>query len=331
MLHRALAAAACLLAAVSVSSASKAERLSYELDYSADAGCPDKSELVRQVARRARDAELVETGGQWRFVVRLSRSGAQAEGTVVSRTTEPPRRVSGASCAAVAEAVALIVAVTLDPSLILDLNPPTLPAEPSPPQSTLPPRTAEPAPLASEPPRTSSSVEFALGAGGWIIAGPAPSSLLGVSVFGELASGAVGRPRLRLALSHATTGSIDVGSGAAHFELSSARLEGCPAGFGRGSFELVGCLDLEAGRVAAEGLSRGAVRQTQESSRLWFELGLMGRLAWSPVSPLQIELSSGVGFPFTRRAYIFENPREIVHEPPLIAARVGLGLAARLP
>jgi hypothetical protein len=331
MLHRAFAAAACVFAAVSLSSgASKAEPLSYELDYSADAGCPDKSELVRQVSSRARDAELVETGGQWRFVVSLSRSGAQAEGAVVSRPTEPPRRVSGTSCAAVAEAVALIVAVTLDPSLVLDLSPPALPAEPPPPQSALP-RPAEPAPPSSEPPLIPSSVAFALGAGGWIIAGPAPSSLFGASVFGELASGAVGRPRLRLALSHATTGNIDVGSGAAHFELSSARLEGCPGGFGRGSFELVGCLDLEAGRVAAEGLSRGAVRQTQESSRLWFELGLMGRLAWSPVSPLQIELSSGVGFPFTRRAYIFENPRETIHEPPLIAARVGLGLAARLP
>jgi hypothetical protein len=318
-------------ALLAVAGAAGAQPVTYELEYSAEPGCPAQSELVREVASRTRNAEHVASGGERRFVVRLSRSGAQAEGELVLGALEAPRRVSGTTCEAVVEAMALIVAVVLDPALILDLNPPAPEPAPAP---VWPPSapTESSTPLAMFPTGAEplSAAVLLLGGGGWIVSGPAPRALFGASVFGQIAAGS-GGPALRAVLSHATTGTVEVGSGAALFELSSIRLEGCLGGLGRGGFELAGCLDLEGGRIRAEGLSRGDVRDTQVSNRLWLEAGLVTRLSWSPADPLRIELSGGAGVPLSRRAYTFENPKEIIHEPPLVVARLGLGLGGQLP
>ena len=81
-------------------------------------GCTEQQHLIEQVTARANGAAFVESGGRFSFVVRLERNSDKIVAELQignpdnSRST---RVVDGASCEEVTSALALIMALTLDP------------------------------------------------------------------------------------------------------------------------------------------------------------------------------------------------------------------------
>ena len=89
------------------------------LRYEAEAGCPDAAEFGGEVRGRASRARLADPGERARtFTVRITRAGRTFRGPLEVRETagdSSARDVSGASCAEVASALALVTALAIDP------------------------------------------------------------------------------------------------------------------------------------------------------------------------------------------------------------------------
>lgn len=168
----------------------------------------------------------------------------------------------------------------------------------------------------------------ALGTGAVAIAGPAPTLLLGGSVFAELGWSRTAGAALRLAVTRATTGIQARASGHVRFVLNAARVEGCPFALGTGEASVTACLVVVAGALHAEGV---AVAQPESVTRSWVDVGPLIRTVWLTSEPIHLELAAGFGVPLTRRAFVFTHPETVVQEPSALAGRVGIFLAGALP
>jgi len=81
-------------------------------------GCTERQDLVEQVTARAKGASFLASGGQWNFLLRFERSSHKivAELHIRDPDNSPLTRVvDGVGCQEVTSAVALIMALALDP------------------------------------------------------------------------------------------------------------------------------------------------------------------------------------------------------------------------
>lgn len=258
--------------------------------------------------------------------MRITRTGARWRGIAEIAGFEP-REVSGESCLSVAKALALIISVALDPVLSAEAPPPPAP---EPEEAPAEPRDIPPF-LPDPPPDPRARPVWAVGVSPFVASGAAPAALFGFGGFGQLSLRGDTGPALRLTLSRASTGIVSVGSGAARFVLATARAEACPGTAAIGDGALTGCLSVEGGWVRAEGIARGQVDAPASTAHFWLDAGLSTRFSWSVLPGLRVELWGGVSAPVTRRSYVFEGPREVIHEPAPLVGRMGLGLGAELP
>src|SRR5690606_30760132 len=208
-----------------------------------------------------------------------------------------------------------------------------------------PPETSEPAPPVVPPvapvspertapivdrPRpeeraSSSSVSFAIGVGGALMLGPAPGPLYGAEGHAEL--GIAERTfSLRLAGAYLSTGSVDAGSAPVHFELLHAEIGGCYRPL-RDRLSALGCAVFDAGRMEASGEQSPALAETKRVERLWLAAGARLGLSVVLVGPLELGASAGLLIPLARYTYVFENPKESVHESSLAALDLRLALS----
>ena len=174
-------------------------------------------------------------------------------------TEQPPRRFVARSCAEAADAIALIIAVTLDPTLKrnaadtsgasstaeggADRAPP--PAEKPADRSTA--AAASPAASAARhrrsrrrrPRRLPARRQFGASVAGQTIFGPAPAVMPGIAIYGmaALERDGVWSPALFLGATHVWRDDLSEPGGTASFTLDAASLDACPLrlGAGRGS------------------------------------------------------------------------------------------------
>jgi hypothetical protein len=145
----AIGAIAAAITSSSRAAGAETSRAPLTLDWDAPAACPSKGEMLARIAQlvgantaaseplRARAAVTRDDAGGFRGSVDLS---------AASQTST--RRVDGASCAAVSDALALIVA--------LSINPDAAPLPPAPEPARAAPSAPEPARAAPSPPPPSS-------------------------------------------------------------------------------------------------------------------------------------------------------------------------------
>ncbi|MBK8997144.1 MAG: hypothetical protein IPM35_15540 [Myxococcales bacterium] len=315
------------LAVASAAAVAHADPPSYDVDYHAGPGCPDLNGLVARVAARVQSAGYAPGEAEVRFDLRIRGGGTEWYGQLQLPNDGRAREVKGASCASVVDATALIIAVALEPAAVLDLPaadaPETLKASPR-------PSSRVEGALPSEAVAREPSALRLLGAGGIVSSGITPSALYGLRVFGELAPRGRMGSAFRVGFSHQSSGVTEVGSGAARFALTTASLDACPGMVDAAGLLLTGCALLEAGALRAEGVARGGVSEPNRVTRPWLELGVATRFSWVIAEVVRLELSGAVTHPLTRRTYVFDNPREVVHEPALLVGKAGVGLAGEL-
>ncbi len=321
-----------------VTLASPAANAQASLGWSAPAECPPGHDVGERVSsllgytldqhaeRVDFEAEVSATAdGTWHLLLRVIRGGKTAE-----------RRIDGETCDAVAGAAAVAIALVLKPDPMAEPEETfeeesADAAEPEDAEAALREASETPAP---EPPSGSNAVSEApqtpppptnpIGAGARLTAG------VDVATFGETAFAAdlafgllVGdhwRGELFGRLIPSQRVSVDRGA-RVDFQWLGGGVRGCAQPV-TGSFGLLGCLGVEAGRIEASGQG---VSRTQTARVTW--LGPLGTVVgfWSLTDALALAGTAEVAAPLARHEFQIDGIG-VVHRLPAVTARFAVGL-----
>jgi hypothetical protein len=330
------------------------------LEYHAAPGCPDRGAFEARVHARTTRARFVTGEGVTRtFVVGLQGGATPSGRFTVNRGAEieGSRDVRADTCADVADALSLFVALAVDPSALMGPTtdvagsgapvasasaaasaapsaapsasssvtaPPEVPPPPSPLHTDTPPDPVAvdvPSTPASPPPHT-----FFLGADFAMATGVSPDALLGFSpVLGwRSSSRTVLAPEVRLGFLRAASGTVVASPGEASFTWTVGRADGCLLSWPPGPARLQACARVEAGVLDATGTQIAAAHS---STRGWFAAGPLARAEWDLLAPLFIEAEVAAMVHATTDRFYFV-PDTTIYPVPLLGldASAGLGV-----
>jgi len=294
-----------------------------EFHYRAPQSCPSSLEFSELVSSRTR-AWLTPTSP---FAVTVTIEPASENASFLGEITfvragrQTARSLSSPRCDELARALALIVAILIDPQAS---------QEPSP---TAGGANAGAAPEGSAQPAAESPA-----APPWWIVGPEvvlETGLASEPTFGERLFVGVGRGDTTLWLSSARLSFSRVfghetspESGLrAEVELQTARLDGCVARAVAGPLAFEPCVFFEAGRLQALGLHRtGNVLRNEP----WATAGMLLRPTLTLAQRLVIGVGVGFHVPLTRYELAFTGERAL-HETAVFGFDGALGLGVRFP
>lgn len=290
-------------------------RLVYE--DSAPADCPTQADFEAEVTKLTSKAHFTKQRGARRVRIELDNRGSDVLGRLITGDgkDQSSREVRGKDCREVSSALAIAVALTIDPDA-LGLTPPDLPEEPAPPEQPppqqdppRPPPKAVPAKPAPPPPPPRSKLLGGLGVGLTLESAWAPQMRPGPHAYAVLGVGA----RLRFSLGVARFFSREVDSVSFGAWLGQGSISWSLAVLG-GLRPFV-VLGYEAGIVDASGsglaTSSAAQRPWQAASG-----GLGLRLETEDVF---LQLGGSLLVPISRQRYLVSDPQgevRILYEVP---------------
>jgi hypothetical protein len=298
-----------------------------ELEWIATAECPSASYVLGEVERslgsapgpqksvRARADVAHDEQGPWRVTL-----VTQTEGTSGRRT------FAAENCLALADATALILAMTVNS---------TMPAPPPEPEASPVAAPAQPpTPTAAEPRRqpeaatttTTTSIRFSASASLAGDTGTLPSASVGPQL---ALAWLPGRFRGELAVAYGApqrgSGAGDRGEGA-DFDVWTA---GARAGYAWpiGAFHLGPLLGADLARIGAAGF--GGTTSFKQSA-VFVAVGAGLRVSWSPLPRFALRLVGQGIVPLSRPSFVIvepaPTPAELVHRPAALAGRMTLGV-----
>jgi hypothetical protein len=233
------------------------------------------------------------------------------------------REVSGERCAEVAQALALIVAILIDP----EADTRALPAVREP---TAAPSHAE---TISRPLETdeASEARWVASAGTQltVTAGVADGALVGERWFAGLARERADRPSftLRFAFGRDRSGTIDHGRGASSaLSRTLLRVDGCGVVVTTPTLALSVCGFGEGGQIDAVGLHP---LRSETPTVGWLTLGSLVRASLRYERVLGLEAELGAGFPLSR--YRFRFGDESLYETSVLVVGGAIGLSVHFP
>jgi hypothetical protein len=339
------------------------------LDIQAKSDCAPRDEIVTGVAARSARIRFVDDAAYTaRVAFTAVRPGSVLAEMVVAATGEnpEPRRVTARSCAEAADAIALVIAVTLDPtSARTGSTGPTAaerraaergaasasePAGQRAPASSSPTNapTVEPIARLAErppvPPKPAATVAdslapsadgpsatphgFALYAMGQSLFGPAPTMMPGVSLY---ALAGVDRqslwsPAVALGLAHAWRNDLSEPGGSASFTVDAASLDLCPMTVRASVLAAHPCASTMIGWTTSSGSDTEA---PASSTRPFVMVG--GSIVVSAALGARLSLSArlATGVTTIRDSYYFGATS--FHRAGLFTTSASLGIGAKLP
>ncbi|MDF3065509.1 MAG: hypothetical protein K0R38_1110 [Polyangiaceae bacterium] len=316
-----------------------------ELDYLSSPSCPQKATFLTEVkARIRRPVSWVVAEGAVRVAVSLNQAESGATGRLeVARAGKPPtrREFTAVTCSEVGSALALVVALALDPNARteplpepeLEPAPAPLVEAPSPPPAppvSTPPRVVPPQapslPLPPPPARETHYVAW-LGPVAGVDAGYAPEALvtLGVSLGARVSWGSWFSPTVQLTPLWGKTGSTGPAAELGSFAWAMARLEACPVNVRlTPALGFSPCLAAELGRLTARGTADDVESRTAD--RFWAAPGVTAALHFD-LGAWFVRVSGEGMFPATRDDFVFREPDRSVHRASAFAygGRLGFG------
>lgn len=304
--------------------AQAAPKRTFTLDYSRHGECPAEHELLRQIARRTPIAQRVTRDGEVRAVVHVEADGSSARASVEWREGDAKtrREVDGNDCKEVVSAVALIVALALDPDADTGLIPeratsaaPRLPAS----TSTLP----APAPAPAPAPRWRLDVGALAGVTGGGL--PTVHPYFGPRVAFARERRGVWAPRAELSGYYAR-GHSPTSSGTARLTWWVGRLGLCPMELDSGEWFALPCATFDAGELTVEG---SATERARTSRVLWYGPGAVLRFGGRPLDALSVALESGTVAPLAHDRFYFWIDRT-AYRIPDVAGYIGTAIGVRL-
>jgi hypothetical protein len=322
-----------ILGAGGVAAADEQAPEAVHIDYAAPGECPAGPEVETLIAERTSRFRSVDEAQATRtFAIAIETTPAGFEGRLSVRDAQgsrPVRVITGAACRDITDAVALIVALAIDPRALLAPAKPSAPAPaPAPPPPTIAPAPADHA----------SSTDSAESRAPWDAYAALQTRMTGalapVPVFGAMASAeieprvrAVLAPAFRLGAQGGLAKTVDTRRGAAHFWWAAASAAICPIAIGVGDrVVLRPCVAADAGKESVSGDQTADARNV---SPLWLDIGAIGRLQWKIGDALRVEAEGGAILPLVRNIFFFD-PDTTVHHVPFVGYAAGIGLAGRV-
>lgn len=303
-------AASLLFAAALVGARARAEEPArVDLRWSAPAECPSEAQVRAKVERLA--GRSLQAAREPPIVVRIDAAQVADDAWTVQIAIHHPgsvapreRRIEGVTCAEVADAAAVAIAIAITPA------PPSL-AVASPPASAPDrPRSAELRPAL----RVHGGVDFAS------LPSPSPGTMVSfVFLFGanrvEI-HGSAWLPEEGTAATKPTAGG--------RLSLLAAGARYCRS-FREGTLEIAGCGGLEAGALRGSGFG---IAMPASGAAPWIAPGVGGLGLWNFSQHFALALALDGLVPVVRRDFTIEGLGTI-HRPPPITARAFLGMEAR--
>jgi hypothetical protein len=285
------------------------------IDYRAPESCPDRDWVLRRIRARTERFQLRPDDVAARiFAIAIAESGGRYSGTL--EITEPgprarttSRRIEAPICNEVAEGLALIAALTIDPRARLEVEEEPEKEQPPPREPVTPPPPPRPLPLPSGPePEPPALPYLSSGAGLAAASGIAPASLWGMQAFVEVGKASEGNwlsPSLRLSVRHLRHDGIVFNEGIANFRLAAVAADVCPLRAASRTLEIRPCVTGELGSLRAAGTQ---TPDPQQSDRGWAAVGGLLRVAvW--LGSLGLEASAGVEAPLRRDRFVLGETR----------------------
>lgn len=308
------------------------------LHYAAPASCPGQASFESRLQARTTKSRPADGEEPARaFSVALREAGSRWTGVLSIRDREDrlaERQVEGASCEELADALALIVALAIDPQALSAPPPTPPPAEPPPTPAAssavvapAPPPPPAPRPrdpvVPARPPPASTPWHAGLGVQGAATWGPSAAALLTLPLFIDVRRGDAGilRPEVRLSASRGG----DSLTSSARFTWTVARLEACTAIWEHAArVRLVPCALIEGGTLRGEGSD---VAQPTSATRAWIAAGATARVQTRVFGPVFVEAQGSLALPVVRDRF-FLKPDTTLHRVPEVVPSMAFGLGA---
>jgi hypothetical protein len=312
---------------------------SFRLDYEAPAQCPASTAFAAKIEGHTPLARLstTETASR-RFRAVFDTSGPAARGRleiVDFDGTASVREVEGRDCNEVADALALIAAIVIDPNARPASPPPAEQSAPTRPRPITEVTMPQPIPVPTivrpppRPPPEPAPEPLPLRLGLVFQAGAVSERLvpkLGVALFygveALLDRDELFAPSLRASLYRIRSGEIQTDFGKANFEWTAGRLSACPILWSWNSIGVRPCLIGDFGRVLAEG---SETTDEASASLFWAALGAAGRAEALFVDTLLLEIEAGVLFPLNNQRFYFDPDFEVYQIGPGVYLLGGIG------
>lgn len=322
---------------------SKAFHLAYE---TSAPGCPDRAAFVDAVRARTPRAQLaVEGESAVAFEVTIKTSDGPRGATSGQLDVQEPdgthqtRHVSSRTCAEVAKALALVVALIIDPDSMTepDVEPAPAPTEPVEPVPEVQPEPAPPPPRKHRkpptPPARPRPVVFAGGAavGTTSAIGPAMAPSVGLLFDAEWQSFATPlrstlvTPALRVSADMAATSS-DLPKGEQVYRWFAGTIRACPIHLPfAGAFRAAPCGAFQVGYH--HGSTNGASNPATHGA-LWLAPVVEASVDWNLSRAVTVELEGGALFPL-RQTRFFLAPDTTIFRVPEAGGLARLSLRVR--
>lgn len=325
-----------------------------ELTYSAPPECASRAEVTRAIARRIEPGWLTRADSR-RFaavIVRADSATYSGRLDVEHAGRVHTRKISGSTCGEVTAALAVFVAIALDPVTADDAedrhrSPPPVSSDdeplssaPGPPPEKVAAAPRPPSLPSSRPPgarRTTTPGERSR----WTWSSTVsltylrvPEAAVGARVSAQLARNVTTSrlsPALRASWGFADFATLPDRAGRVAFRFETAQVAACMVvDFAPMPLTLTPCAGADVGTLAST--ARDLPRGTHVDGR-WVAAHAFTRAAWSLLPWLALELEVGALVPLERSLYALSHPPRVAYRAPsvLFSSSVGLGVQAHFP
>jgi hypothetical protein len=322
------------------------------LELSADTICIRAADLMARVRARSPRVRFVTEADAISVRVRVRELDGRVRGELTLGNREQQamsRKVVARSCSEAADAMALIIAVTLDPTALTagaapaaqqsdssDSAGPAATAPTAPPEAA--PPAAEDASTPSESPATPSEktmssspnrARLGLQLAFQTFVGPAPDLMPGVALYAlaGIEREQLWSPSVMLGATHVSRGGFDAPGGTARFSLDAASLDACPIRWRSSRLELRPCASVLVGRLAAEGTN--TLNSAGQVGRPFWLTGGAGIVTFAFATYVEASARVAVGANLVRDSFVFTPA--VFHAVPAVtlAANAGVGVRWR--
>jgi hypothetical protein len=319
--------------------------LTYDLDYVADAGCPERAAFEAWVQAQLREARETTPGAQAHAAVRLQAAASGATASVELTRADGShyqRELRGESCEAAAQGLAFVLAYALGGGNEEDAPVPEIPQEtpataPTPeaaPVAAAPVETSSPpvAPIRASTPRPRSSLRWGAALQLGVRTGLAPTwTWVEAAAVDLRRRDGVLAPVLRVAVLHGEPIQRLDAAGSTELSWLAGRLELCPLQLPLATLKALPCFATHLGRITAEGKPTSAPELGRRAREPWLDAAAALRLELSLFGVLQLEAQGELLAPLTPYRFAFDHPDTSVYQVPALAAAGFLGVGAYLP
>jgi hypothetical protein len=130
---------------------------------------------------------------------------------------------------------------------------------------------------------------------------------------------------LRVGFERTSLSNVTQPAGTVSYTWTLGTLDGCPMQWKRWRFAVLPCARVEAGVLEGSGVTPEP-KVSDTAKRGWLAVDVLGRVRWSPIPVVSLELEGGIRAALLRDQWIIEQAATLYYQPPAFSAVGGADL-----